>query len=143
MTVSPSFGALIRTTNGLPSCIGARRSVAPFAVDAERAPLGLRLLAARGQFLGRQEAAIGMAALDQRVGDLGMARGPLELEHRRFVAVEAKPGQAVENRVDRRLGRAGAVGILDTKQILAAVMAGEQPVEQGSARTADMKIAGR
>jgi hypothetical protein len=47
----------------------------------------------------------------------------------------------VEDRLDRRLGRAGLVGILDPQQELAAVVAGEQPVEQRGARAADMQVA--
>ena len=49
----------------------------------------------------------------------------------------------VEDRVDRRLGRARLVGILDPQQEFAAMMAGEQPVEQRGARAADMEEAGR
>ena len=40
-------------------------------------------------------------------------------------------------------GRARAVGVLDAQQELAAVVAGEQPVEQRGARAADMQEAGR
>ena len=49
----------------------------------------------------------------------------------------------VEDRVDRRLGRARLVGVLDPQQELAAMVAGEQPVEQGGAGAADMEEAGR
>ena len=41
------------------------------------------------------------------------------------------------------VGRAGLVGILDAQQELAAVVAGEQPVEQRRARPADMQESGR
>lgn len=82
-----------------------------------------------------------MAARQHGVGDFGMARCPLELEHGRFIAAQAEPVQPVEDRGDRFLGRAGAIGILDPQQELAAMMAGEQPVEQGGAGTADMEEA--
>ena len=72
-----------------------------------------------------------------------MAVGAGELEHGVAVPVEPEPAHAVEDRVDRRLGRAGAIGILDAQQELAAVMAREQPVEQRGARAADMEEAGR
>jgi competence protein ComEC len=72
-----------------------------------------------------------------------MAAGALELEDGVAVPIEAEPAHPVEDRVDRRLGRARAIGILDAQQELAAVMAREQPVEQRRARAADMQIAGR
>ena len=105
--------------------------------------LGLRRLAPRGEFFLRQIAAIGRAALDEVVRDFGMARLELRLVIGLAVALDAEPAQAVEDRLDRRLGRAGAVGILDPQQIFAAVMAREQPVEQGRARAADVQEAGR
>ena len=72
-----------------------------------------------------------------------MALFELRLEIGLAVAADPKPVEAVEDRVDRLLGRAGLVRILDAQQILAAVMAGEQPVEQRGARAADVEIAGR
>jgi hypothetical protein len=50
-------------------------------------------------------------------------------EYRRLVAFQSQPGQPVEDRGDRRLGRAGAVGVLDPQQVFAAVVAREQPVK--------------
>ena len=50
-----------------------------------------------------------------------------------------EPVEPVEDRVDRRLGRAGLVGVLDPQQIFAAVVAGEQPVEQRGAGAADVE----
>ena len=57
--------------------------------------------------------------------------------------VEPEPVQAVEDRVDRRLGRALAVGVLDPQQHLAAAAARVEPVEQRGAGAADMEEAGR
>ena len=73
-------------------------AVAPLALEPERPPLGLGLLAPRLQLLGRQIAAIGGAALDQLVGDLGVARLELRLEIGVAVPVEAEPLQPVEDR---------------------------------------------
>ena len=58
---------------------------------------------------------------------------------------QSRPSQRIPSRiaVDRRLGRARAVGILDAQQELAAVVAREQPVEQRGAGAADMQEAGR
>ena len=121
----------------------ARRiGIAPFTDDAERATLRLGSLAAGGQFFRGQVAAIGVASREQLVSDFGMTVRARELEHGRFVTAQAQPLQPVENRLDRRLGRAGAIGILDPQQVLAAMVAGEQPVEQRGAGTADMQVAG-
>src|SRR5688500_1487562 len=81
-----------------------------------------------------------MTRVEQRLGDLGMAIRARELEGRGLVAVEAEPAQAVEDRFDRRLGRACAVGVLDAQQVLAAVVPGEQPIEQCGARAADVEV---
>ena len=72
-----------------------------------------------------------------------MSSGELRLVIFVPVPIEAEPAHAVEDRLDRRLGGAGAVGVLDAEQELATVMAGEEPVEQGGARAADMEEAGR
>ena len=72
-----------------------------------------------------------------------MALGARELADRLAVPVEAEPRQPVEDRVDRGLGRALAVGVLDAQQELAAGVAGVEPVEQRGARAADVQEAGR
>src|SRR5690606_15330994 len=66
----------------------------------------------------------------------------MRLEIGLAVPVEAQPVHAVENRVDRLPGGADLVGILDAQQELAAVVAGEQPVEQSGTSAADMEEAG-
>src|SRR3546814_2342859 len=72
-----------------------------------------------------------------------MAGGARELIDGVAVPMEVEPAHAVENRVDRRLGRTGAIGILDTEQEPAAMVAREQPVEQRGTRATDMEEAGR
>lgn len=52
-------------------------------------------------------------------------------------------GDRRHNRADRFLGRAFEVGIFDTQDELALVLAREGPVEQRRARAADMQISGR
>jgi hypothetical protein len=71
-----------------------------------------------------------MAGVEHGLRDLRMAVGPGELEHRVGIAAQAQPVEAVEDRVDRGIGRAGAVGILDTQKIGAAMVTGIKPVEQ-------------
>src|SRR6185295_7067409 len=73
----------------------------------------------------------------------GVARRAGELEHRLVVPVEAEPLQAVDDGLDRFLGGALAVGVLDAQAEDAAVMPGIQPVEQGRAGASDVEEAGR
>ena len=61
-----------------------------------------------------------------------------------FVPVQAEPAEAVEDRLQRRLGHVPLlVGVVDAEDELPAVLAGEQPVEQGRADAADVQVAGR
>ena len=83
-----------------------------------------------------------MPGRDQLLGDLAVAVGARELVDRLAVPIEPEPGQPVEDRGDRRVGRALAVGILDPEQHLAAGVPGIEPVEQRGPRAADMQIAG-
>jgi hypothetical protein len=55
--------------------------------------------------------------------------------------MKAKPGEAIEDRVDCRLRGALPVGILDPQQHFAAAPAGIQPIEQCSARAPDVQEA--
>jgi hypothetical protein len=56
--------------------------------------------------------------------DLGMARGAGELIDFLAVPIEPEPAHPVQDRIDRRLGRARAIGIFDAQQELAAVDGG-------------------
>jgi hypothetical protein len=64
------------------------------------------------------------------------------LEEGTFVGIEAQPVQAFKYSLDHRLGGALNVGVLDAKNVHAAVLAREQPVEESGARSAKMKITG-
>src|ERR1700731_4121297 len=59
------------------------------------------------------------------------------------VPIELEPRQPLQDRVNRRLGRALSVGILYTQQHLPPTAAGEEPVEKGGASTAYVQEAGR
>ena len=128
-------------TNGLSPCSSATSRHGLSMRNGRRS--AWRLLALRGELLLGHVAAIGVAALEQLVRDLGVARPELRLVIFVPVPIEAEPAHPVEDRVDRLLGRARLVGVLDPQQELAAVVAGEQPVEQGGARAADVQEAGR
>ena len=86
---------------------------------------------------------VGIAGRQHLVGDLGVPGSAGELVGDFAVPRQAEPGEAVQDRGDRRFGRARAVGVLDAQQVLAAVMLGEQPVEQRGPGAADMQVAGR
>ena len=68
-----------------------------------------------------------------------MALGTRRLEYRFVVPVETEPVETFENRIDRFLGRARLVCILDPEQGLAAMMAGKQPVEHRGPGSADVQ----
>src|SRR3546814_17966712 len=72
-----------------------------------------------------------------------MAGGARELIDGVAVPMEVEPAHAVENRVDHRLGRTGAIGILDTEQEPAALVAREQPAEPRGTPATERATAGR
>ena len=120
-----------------------RIAVAPAAVVELRASFAPRGFAHFCELLGTRVTVIGFAGGKQRFRDLAVARGAGELRDRLAVPVEAEPGQPVEDRRDRGLGRALAVGILDAQQHLAAASARIEPIEQRRACAADVQEAGR
>ena len=119
-----------------------RIAVAPAAVIAHRQLLLALLGAHRLQLLRGGEALVSLAHIEQLVRNLGMARRALALEYRCVVPIETQPVEPGKDRVDRFRGRARLVGILDAQQRLAAMVAGEQPVEHRGARAADMQESG-
>ena len=69
-----------------------------------------------------------------------MALHVLRLVELRLIIVEAEPFHAFEKRLDRLGRRTLEVGILNTKEELAAGMTGEQPVVDGCADVADVNL---
>ena len=80
-----------------------------------------------------------MAASKQRRERLAVALGAVGLHDRALVPVELQPAQRVEDLLDVLRRRALAVGVLDAQHELPALVAGEQPVEQGRAGAADVQ----
>ena len=70
-----------------------------------------------------------------------MAGGAGELHDRLAVPIQAQPLHAFENLFYRILGRAGAIRIFDAEMKFPTVVAGEKPIEQGGAGTAEVQIA--
>jgi len=118
-------------------------AVTPHAVIEPGAAFGARLVAHRRQLLRRRIAVVSPAGGEQALGDLAMAGGAAELVDDVAVPIELQPLQAVQDGVDRLLGRTLAVGVLDPEQHLAAELFGIEPVEQRGAGTPDMEEAGR
>jgi hypothetical protein len=141
IVVAPSRGAFRRTTKGWSAGPSVRSRQG--RADPQRLLRGLGGRALCLDLLRRHVAAIGVAARDHLVRDLGVAGGAGELEDSVAVPVEAEPAHPVEDRVNRGLGGADAVGVFDPQQEAAAMVAGEEPVEQGRARAAQMQEAGR
>jgi hypothetical protein len=119
-----------------------RRLLTPGRADAQRLLRRFRLGAHLGELVGGEVTAIGRACLDHRMRDLGVARGAFELIDFRTVPIEAQPAHPIEDRLDRRLGRARAIGVLNPQQEFAAMMACEQQVEERGARASDMQESG-
>src|SRR5690242_11648140 len=117
--------------------------VAPHPVVKARAAFGARLFAHYCEFLSRCVAAIGLAAGEQGLRNLAMARGTTILVDDLAVPIELKPFEAVEDCRDRRLRRPLPVGVLDAQEHLATAAAREEPVEQRCARPSDMEEASR
>ena len=86
--------------------------------------------------------AIGMAAGQQFARHLGMAIGAGELIDHIAIPLKIQPGHAIQNRGNRRFGGAGAIGVFNAQAEFAAMVAGEQPVEQRRARPADVQKTG-
>ena len=118
-------------------------AVPPHPVIEAGLALGAGFFAHRSQLLRRGVAAIGLAAGEQLLGDLAVAGGAAELVDDVAVPIELEPIQAIEDRRNRRLGRALAVGVLDPQQHLAAGLFGIEPVEQRGTGTPDVEEAGR
>ena len=83
-----------------------------------------------------------MAAREQLIGHFDMAGFAGRLIDRRLIGVEAEPRQSFEDHLGGFGGAALAVGVFDPQQIFAAVVAGEQIIEQRGAGAANVQQAG-
>ena len=72
-----------------------------------------------------------------------MPRGVRALEEGALVPGDPEPGESVEDHAGVLVGAPFPVGILDPEQEPAAGVPREEPVEQGGARPADVKVPGR
>src|SRR5690606_18644639 len=60
-----------------------------------------------------------------------------------FIPIQLDPAHAIENSLDRCVGRPILVGVFNAKNEHAVLLPGKQPVEQGRPHPADMEEAGR
>ena len=127
-------------TWGAPAGASLSRTVAPAAIVPQRQLLRPLFVAHRFELLGRGVALVGMALVEQLLCNLRMTLRPVGLEQGRRVVVETEPIQPVDDLVDGILRGSLAIGVFDPQQRLAAMMAGKEPVEQRSARAADVEI---
>src|SRR5262249_13951497 len=129
---------------------GAERDLPAAAVVAEGLPAGLRRLPPRVELLGRAVAAVGPALVEEALGVGAVDLEPAGLPEipavaavvlRAFVVpIEAEPGHRVEDLVDGLVRRAIAVGVLDPEEERTAVVAGEEPVEEGRPGATDVEV---
>ena len=93
--------------------------------------------------VSRSKVAVGEPLLENGLGDLPVQSQPLGLLVF-LVPVEAKPAQAIEDRVDAGLGVPLDVRIVEPEHHGSAVMAGIEPVEDEGSGTSDVqKTCGR
>src|SRR5690606_7131862 len=105
---------------------------------------GLPLLGAQRLELGRRgPAMIGAAVGEHLVDDLAIAVEALRLVVRTLVRIEAEPGHAVEDGLDRLLRGSLQVGVLDPQHEGALVMPGIGPGEERGAGPADVEVTRR
>ena len=86
---------------------------------------------------------IGQFICQQRFDVDLVAVHALSLIVRSFIGGQPEPRQTIKDRVNRFLGRALSIGILNSKDVSATVPAGKQPAKQRSPRTSHMQITGR
>jgi GxxExxY protein len=103
----------------------------------------LSFRAARFDLLGRAEAAIRLALLQQPVRVALVLLDTIRLMERALVPLEAQPLHAVEDRVRHFAARARAVRVFDPQHEDAVVTPRQQPIEKGRSRPADMQVSGR
>ncbi len=123
--------------------VGMIRAVAPRRAEQRRFLLGPCLLAEGVDLLPGREALVGGTCFQHLTRDFCVPLDTAELADGFTVPVQAQPLQPFEDRLGRLGRRTPAVRILDSQDELAAVMPGEQPVEQRRARAADVQVAGR
>src|SRR5690606_4810495 len=113
---------------------GLARFRTPGAVVAGLETGGTRLLAHGLDLLGAAVAVVGRAFVQHALNDLAIAVHALHLIEGAFIRCQFEPGHAIQNGLDGFRGGAFQVGIFNAQHESAAMMAGEGPGKQRSAR---------
>jgi hypothetical protein len=94
-------------------------------------------------FVGGTGTPVGRTVAEEFL-DRSEVHGPtLGLMHRRAIPIEPQPLERAEDDVDQFRPRPLGVGVFDTQNELAALLAGKEPVEEGGSRPTNMEIARR
>ena len=91
---------------------------------------------------GGRKIAIGEAFFEDFVGCAGMQIEALALAVE-FIPAELEPVEAVEDGIERLLGVAFDIGIVDAEDHRSGVVAGVQPIEDKGPGAADVEVSGR
>src|SRR5262249_28265497 len=114
-------------------------------------PFAAGRFAPRFQLVGRAVAIVCVPVADQSRRERAIAveafglkvRSVRPADLRTFVPLESEPPHAVEDPFHHFVRRSLDVGVCEAQHEHAAVAAGEEPVEERGARTADMQVTGR
>ena len=93
--------------------------------------------------VGSARTPVGRTVAEKFLDSSEMHGAALGLMHRGAVPIETKPFERSKNDVDEFGPRPLGIGVFDAKHKLAALLAGEEPVEKGGSSAADMEIARR
>ena len=99
-----------------------------------------RCFAHRIKFCPRLVGVVGLALGHELLGHFAITLQPMGLVDRAFVVIQPQPGHRIQDGVDRRLGAALTVGVLDAQDEFAATAPGLQPAVQRGAGTADVQV---
>ena len=144
----PNGARRVRALAGV-DFLGCKSGTSPVVEPPATGPLGRLPLGF--QFVGSAVAVVRSTRSHQLLRHRTMALEALRLKVRAvrsanlgpFVPVDAEPAETVEDAFDHFRGRSFGVGVLDSQHEHAALTTGEEPVEEGGACAADVKVAGR
>ncbi|CAB4576132.1 unannotated protein [freshwater metagenome] len=94
-------------------------------------------------FVGGARTPVGRTVAEEFLDSCEMHGPTLGLMNRRAVPIEPQPLEGAEDDVDQFGARPLGVGVFDTQNELAALLAGKEPVEKGGSCPTDVEIARR
>ena len=106
------------------------------AVIARREPFGFSLFPPSLQFFRLADTPVRVPCLEQLHGMATIQIHPLRLAERAFVPIEPDPFHPIDDGVNRFVRRAALIGIFDTENKHALLLASKEPIEQGRSHAA-------